>query len=152
MVGVGDQVEVSRAVLVPISMKVHDSLPAVAHHQSAISKIVPFGLCRADEFCSVASTRHPARPSGLPELPVAIENLVAGLAGYAEIPTDLCHGLPIQKTGDKAQAFFHDRTRFPWHPHLPPQKSEKCNPCVRYEMSPMSRVAQRFCAPSSTAF
>jgi hypothetical protein len=22
------------------------------------------------------------------------------------------------------------------------QKSEKCNPCVRYEMSPMSRAAQ----------
>ena len=26
-------------------------------------------------------------------------------------------------------------------PHLPLAKGEKCNPCVRYEMSPMSRAA-----------
>src|SRR5262249_34217761 len=42
----------------------------------------------------------------------------------------------------KAKALFHDRTRFPRHPHLPQNKSGKCNPCVRYEVSPMSRVAQ----------
>ena len=50
-------------------------------------------------------------------------------------------GLALQQPGDKAKAFFHHRTRFPRHPHLPPAKSEKCNPCVRYEMSPMSRAA-----------
>src|SRR5580700_8896906 len=36
-----------------------------------------------------------------PVLPVAVENLVAGLARYAELPADLSHGLPIQKPGDK---------------------------------------------------
>ena len=77
-----------------------------------------------------------------PVLPVAIENLVAGLAGYAEFPADVRHGLPVQQAGDKAKAFFHNRTRFPRHPHLPLAKSEKCNPCVRYELSPMSRAAQ----------
>ena len=79
-----------------------------------------------------------------PVLLVAIENLVAGLAGYPELPAHVRHGFPVQQTGDKAQAFFHNRTRFPRHPHLPlakPAKSEKCNPCVRYEMSPMSRAA-----------
>src|SRR6478752_7019358 len=77
-----------------------------------------------------------------PVLPVAVKNLVAGFAGYPELPADLGHGLSVEQAGDKAQAFFHHRTRFPRHPHLPPKKSEKCNPCVRYKMSPMSRAAQ----------
>jgi hypothetical protein len=34
-------------------------------------------------------------------LPVAIENLVASLAGYAELPAHIGHGFPIQKPGDK---------------------------------------------------
>src|SRR6516225_2824314 len=55
----------------------------------------------------------------------------------------LGHGFPIQKPGDKAKALFHYRTRFPRHPHLPQNKSGKCNPCVRYVLSPMSRAAQR---------
>src|SRR5690242_14584667 len=76
-----------------------------------------------------------------PVVLVAVENLVAGLAGYTELPADLRHGLPIQKPGDKAQALFHYRTRFPRHPHLPQNKSGKCNPCVRYVLSPMSRAA-----------
>src|SRR6185437_10805693 len=63
-----------------------------------------------------------------PVLPVAIENLVAGFAGYAELPTDLGHGFPIQKPGNKTKALFHYRTRFPRHPHLPQNKSGKCNP------------------------
>ena len=76
-----------------------------------------------------------------PVLLVAVENLVAGLAGDAELPAHLGHGFPIQKPGDKAQALFHYRTRFPRHPHLPQNKSGKCNPCVRYDLSPMSRAA-----------
>src|SRR5581483_3893191 len=75
---------------------------------------------------------------------VAIENLVAGLARYAELPADLGHGFPIQKPGDKAKALFRYRTRFPRHPHLPQNKSGKCNPCVRYVLSPMSRAAHDF--------
>src|SRR5438034_5223095 len=72
---------------------------------------------------------------------VAIENLVTGLAGYPELPAHIGHGFPIQKPGDKTKALFHYRTRFPWHLHLPQTKSEKCNPCVRYVLSPMSRAA-----------
>src|ERR1700722_12299576 len=73
--------------------------------------------------------------------PVAIENLVAGLARYAELPANLGHGFPIQKPGDKAKALFHYRTHFPRHPHLPQNKNGMCNPCVRYVLSPMSRAA-----------
>src|SRR5689334_12897299 len=79
-----------------------------------------------------------------PVVLVAVENLVAGLAGYTELPADLRQGLPIQKPGDKAQALFHYRTRFPRHPHLPQNKSGKCNPCVRYVLSPMSRAAHTY--------
>jgi hypothetical protein len=56
---------------------------------------------------------------------VAVENLVAGLAGYPKIPADIRHGLPVQQAGDKAKAFFHNRTRFPRHPHLPLAKKRK---------------------------
>src|SRR5262245_1657446 len=96
------------------------------------------------------------RPPGLiaqgghPLLPVAIENLVAGLAGYAELPADIRHGLAVQQTGHKAQALFHNRTRFPRHPHLPQNKSGKCNPCVRYVLSPMSRAAHPDSSPPSS--
>ena len=75
---------------------------------------------------------------------VAIENLVAGLARYAELPADLGHGFPFQKPGDKAKALLHYRTRFPRHLHLPQNKSGMCNPCVRYVLSPMSRAAPCF--------
>src|SRR5215813_5012486 len=59
-----------------------------------------------------------------PVLVVAIEDLVAGLAGYAEIPTDLCHGFPIQKPGNETKAFFHHRTLFPRHHTLRPKKAK----------------------------
>ena len=95
------------------------------------------------ELVGVAHRPPGAVAQGLkPVLLVAIENLVAGLAGYAELPADLGHGFPVQQAGDKAKALFHHRTRFPRHPHLPPNKSGKCYPCVRYELSPMSRAAQ----------
>src|SRR5437764_11462231 len=83
-------------------------------------------------------------------LPIAIEYLVAGLAGDAELPTHLGHRLAFQEPGDEAKAFFHNRTRSPGHRHLPP-KSGKCHPCVRYEMSPMSRVAHRSALKPRTA-
>src|SRR4051812_9371174 len=76
-----------------------------------------------------------------PMLPIAVEDLVAGFTGDAELSADVRHRLPIQHTGYKAQALFHHRTRFPRHQHLPP-KGEKCYPCVRYEMSPMSQAAR----------
>src|SRR5947209_5927552 len=74
-------------------------------------------------------------------LPIAIEYLVAGLTRYAEIPADVRHRLPVKEAGDKARALFHHRTRCPRHQHLHPAKGEKCYPCVRYEVSPMSRAA-----------
>jgi hypothetical protein len=64
------------------------------------------------------------------------------LTRYAELPADLGHRFPIRKPGDKAHALFHYRTRFPRHPHLPQNRSGKCNPCVRYVLSPMSRAAR----------
>ncbi|MGQ0444496.1 MAG: hypothetical protein ACT4O2_05050, partial [Beijerinckiaceae bacterium] len=43
-----------------------------------------------------------------------------------------------------AKAFFHGRTFSPRHPHLLlASATKKCNPCVRYEMSPMSRAAHQ---------
>jgi hypothetical protein len=92
----------------------------------------------------VGITHRPAGAIGQrpePMLLVAIENLVAGLARYSELPARIRHRLPVQQAGDKAQAFLHHRTRFPRHQHLPPN-GEKCYPCVRYGMSPMSRAAQ----------
>src|SRR6266699_1729548 len=81
-----------------------------------------------------------------PVLLVAIENLIAGLTGYPELPAHIGHGFPIQKPGDETKALFHYRTRFPRHQHLPQNKSGKCNPCVRYVLSPMSRAAQKHLA------
>jgi len=77
-----------------------------------------------------------------PVLPVAIEDLVAGLAGDAELAGEVGHGFALQQAGHEAQAFFHHRTLLPGHLHLPPAAArEKCYPCVRYDLSPMSRVA-----------
>src|SRR5439155_19952336 len=79
---------------------------------------------------------------------VAIEYFVSGLTRYAEIPANVRHGLAIQQADHKAKALFHHRTRFPRHQHLPPAKGEKCYPCVRYGMSPMSRAAKAYFAPA----
>src|ERR1700726_592857 len=76
----------------------------------------------------VGITHRPPRAiaQGLkPVLPVAVENLVAGLAGYPEFPANIRHRLPVQQASDKAKAFFHNRTRFPRHRHLPPSKKAK---------------------------
>src|SRR3954453_16851189 len=76
-----------------------------------------------------------------PMLLVAVEDLVASFTRDAELAADVRHRLPVQHTGYKAQALFHYRTRFPRHQHLPP-KGEKCYPCVRYEVSPMSQAGE----------
>src|SRR5246127_5510321 len=79
-----------------------------------------------------------------PVLLVTVKDLVTGLARNAELPAHIRHRLPVQQTSDKAQTLFHHRTRFPRHRHLPRNKSGKCNPCVRYVLSPMSRAAHDF--------
>src|SRR6267143_560638 len=77
---------------------------------------------------------------------VALEDLVAGLARNAERATDLAHRFAVQQLSDEPQALVHHRTLLPRHPHLPRKgrKGERCYPCVRYDLSPMSRAAQRF--------
>src|SRR5215469_9286951 len=88
------------------------------------------------------------RPAGAvgqrlePVLLVAVEDLVAGLARDAELAADLRHPFPIKKPCDKPQALVHDRTLLPRHQPLPPNE-ERCYPCVRYDLSPICRVAQR---------
>src|ERR1700687_5082262 len=60
----------------------------------------------------VGVAHRPARPVAQGPKPVrlvTIENLVAGLTGYAEIPADVRHRLAIQQAGDKAKALFHHR-------------------------------------------
>src|SRR5207248_1386870 len=72
---------------------------------------------------------------------IALKDLVAGLARDAERATDLAHRFAVQQLSDKPQALVHYRTLLPRHPHLP-RNAEACYPCVRYDLSPMSRVAQ----------
>ena len=43
----------------------------------------------------------------------------------------------------KPKPFVHHRTLLPRHPHFPPKKGKKCNPCVRYDLLPMFRVAHK---------
>jgi hypothetical protein len=53
----------------------------------------------------VGIAHRPARAIGErlePLIPIAIEDLVAGLAGNAEIAAHLAHALAVEKTGDKA--------------------------------------------------
>src|SRR4029077_2545629 len=72
---------------------------------------------------------------------VSGEDLVAGLSRDAEDATEITHRLAVQQVGDEPQALVHDRTLLPGHPHLPPSGGT-CYPCVRYDLSPMSRAAQ----------
>src|SRR5437762_14280569 len=71
---------------------------------------------------------------------IALKDLVAGLARDAERATDLAHRVAVQQLSDNPQALVHYRTLLPRHPHLP-RKGKGCYPCVRYDLSPMSRAA-----------
>src|SRR6476660_3218845 len=73
---------------------------------------------------------------------VSGEDLVAGLSRDAEDATEITHRLAVQQVGDEPQALVHDRTLLPGHPHLPPSGGT-CYPCVRYDLSPMSRAAHK---------
>src|SRR5262249_36641 len=72
---------------------------------------------------------------------VAINNLVPVLPPNPAIPPSVPHCLPVPHPGANTQALLHPRTGFPRHKPPPPTKGEKCYPCVRYEVSPMSRAA-----------
>jgi hypothetical protein len=87
---------------------------------------------------------RPPRAVGQPfqaDLVVAGEDLVAGLARDAELPAQRRHLLPVQRSGNKPQPFIHGPTRLPGHLALP-QKARLCNPCLRYELSPLSQEGQ----------
>src|SRR5579864_8478411 len=47
---------------------------------------------------------------------------------------------PASRRATNWQSLIHHRTLLPRH-SLPPQKGKKCNPCVRYNLLPMCRVA-----------
>src|SRR5262249_23332003 len=122
-----------------------------AHQQLTDLPCAPIGLLVLDGDDArfdlgrqlIGESHRSARAVGdslKPVLFVAVEDLVPGFTGDSEVAADLGHSLAIQETGDKSQAFVHNRTLFPRNPH-PPAKSGKCNPCVRYELSPMSRAA-----------
>lgn len=72
---------------------------------------------------------------------VSIEDFVAGFAGDGKLPAQIGHRLAFDQAGHEQKTLFHSRTLFPWHPRLRPN-GEKRYPCVRYETSPVSRVAQ----------
>src|SRR5260370_9767597 len=50
---------------------------------------------------------------------VAIEDLVAGFAGNAKLPTEFRHWLPGDPASHKLKSFIHDRTLLPRHYLLP---------------------------------
>src|ERR1700757_2005611 len=76
---------------------------------------------------------------------VAIEDLIPRLTGDSEFPAEFRHRLAGQSTRHKLKPFVHHRTLLPRHPHFLP-KRRKCNPCVRYDVLPMCRVAHGLCA------
>ncbi len=75
---------------------------------------------------------------------VTVEDLIAGLARDAGLAADLAHCLTVQKPDNKSKTLLHYRTLLPGHRHIPlGTLGGKCYPCVRYELSPMSRAVHR---------
>ena len=110
-------------------------------------RLVPLG--RDDQALElsrqlVGEAHRPARPVGQglePMLLVALEDLVAGLARDAELRDRPPSSPRPPKAGRRTAGARPDRTLLPGHPHLPPAGG-RCYPCVRHELSPMSRAAQ----------
>ena len=73
--------------------------------------------------------------------PVLGEELVPGPARDAELLGEGRHRLLFQPPADEAKRSSWCRLS-PRHPHFPPQKGGKCNPCVLYVLSPMSPAAE----------
>jgi hypothetical protein len=67
----------------------------------------------------------------------------------ALIPADVRHGLPVQQAGDKAQAFFHHRTRFPRQAESVTHVSgTKCHLCL----GPFTAEVEVICAEELSPF
>ena len=84
---------------------------------------------------------RPPAPVGQPvqaAVLVAGVDLVAGLAGNAELTAEAGHRLAVQQAGNESKTFFHDTTLLPGH-NLSPAKGEsvthvsgmKCHPSLR---------------------
>jgi hypothetical protein len=71
---------------------------------------------------------------------VALEDLIAGLARDAEIPAQHRHLLSIQHPLDELQPLIHLATLPNTFALL--AKGQKCNPCLRNDLSPISREGQ----------
>src|SRR5690348_3063099 len=71
---------------------------------------------------------------------ITIKDLVTSFTGDAKLPAKCRHAFASEPPSHKLQSLIHHRTLLPRH-SLPPQKGKKCNPCVRYNLLPMCRVA-----------
>src|SRR5690348_4451037 len=71
---------------------------------------------------------------------ITIKDLVTSFTGDAKLPAKFRHAFASEPPSHKLQSLIHHRTLLPRH-SLPPQKGKKCNPCVRYNLLPMCRVA-----------
>src|SRR5262245_3615639 len=69
---------------------------------------------------------------------VALEDLVAGHPGDAELPTQRCHSLAFEEARDELQSLIHRFTLFPRHRGAPPN-AEMCKPSDRYSPSAICR-------------
>src|ERR1700730_5621845 len=72
---------------------------------------------------------------------IAVDDLVAGLAGNLKLAAQRGHALAVFEPNHESYAFVHNRTFLPWHPTAP-LTGKKCNPCLRYVLLPMCRAAQ----------
>jgi hypothetical protein len=79
---------------------------------------------------------------------IAIENLVTGLPSNSKFPAKFRHRL----AGEPQIAVSHPLPNTPSKASLPPQKGKKCNLCVRYDLLPMSQVAQLLAIPKFPVF
>src|ERR1700740_1999143 len=79
---------------------------------------------------------------------ITIKDLVTRFTGDAKLPAKFRHAFASEPPSHKLQSLIHHRTLLPRH-SLPPQKGKKCNPCVRYNLLPMCRVAHHAVAGPS---
>src|SRR5690606_31103871 len=63
---------------------------------------------------------------------------VTGHPRDAELPAQRRHLLSLEQPGDEPEAFVHGSTLLPRHPGRSPN-ARLCKPCVRNELSAMSR-------------
>ena len=107
---------------------------------SCLRRTIRLSIC-GRQLVGVAHRPPRAVAQGLePVLLVAVEDLVAGLAGDAELPADIASS-PRRPAGGRQSAGVPPSPNTLSTASTPPaDKGEKCYPCVRYELSPMSRL------------